>query len=283
MKTLKAVLVFLSFIIFLVAASLGHILVTLVKPSRRRHLINSLSCFLIRTLQKILGMRVSVKGHKEALKKNGNFIISRHVSYTDGLVLGGLIPAMLLSKSEIKNWPLIGLVVMISGTVFVDRRQKNKIPKCLEDMVRLLREKINVVVFPEGTSTDGTVIKPFQTVFFRVPIGAQSSIVPVTISYKSLNGEGITPANKNDIYWYGQISFFKHLWNLFRFRFFDVEVTIHDKIPVGSYGDNSLDRKKLSQKCFNVICEAAGIQPEISKEIEQENGDFVLFARKSTS
>ena len=269
MKILKAILVFLSFMIFLIVAVLAHVVITFIRPSRRWHFMKTLSCWLIRVLRKILGMKVSMKGHTEILKESGNFIISRHVGYTDGLVLGGLFPVMLLSKKEIRHWPVIGLVVQISGTVFVNRQEKDKISGCLEEMVALLKNRMNVVVFPEGTSTDGTRIKPFQTVFFRVPIAAKAAVVPVTIAYKSLNGQALTPVNKDHIFWYGQIGFFQHLWNLFQFRSIEVEVTIHEKIFTDTYKDHSLDRKRLAANCFTAIAQGAGMEKEMPKELEQ--------------
>ena len=269
MRILKSILVFISFIIFLIVASFARLIATLMGLPGRRHLMIVLSCYLIRILGKILGIKVFVKGHTEILEESGNFIISRHIGYMDGLVLGGLFPVMLLSKKEIKHWPIIGLVVQISGTVFVDRQNKNKVSECLEEMAALLKNRMNVVVFPEGTSTDGTRIKPFQTVFFRVPIAAKAAVVPVTIAYKSLNGQALTPVNKDHIFWYGQIGFFQHLWNLFQFRSIEAEVTIHEKILTDTYKDHSLDRKRLAANCFTVIAQGAGMEQEIPKELEQ--------------
>jgi 1-acyl-sn-glycerol-3-phosphate acyltransferase len=149
-------------------------------------------------------------------------------------------------------------VVTVSGTVFVDRSRKNKISEALDRMVGLLKKQINVVVFPEGTSTDGSMIRPFQTVFFQVPLAAGIPILPVKISYLAIDGIKVNDINKNDLCWYGQVSFFNHLWNLFRFRSIDVQVEIHEKIDVTSYVNNSQDRKRMAQLCYDVICEASG-------------------------
>jgi 1-acyl-sn-glycerol-3-phosphate acyltransferase len=217
-----------------------------------------------------------VNGSREVLKGGGYFIISRHIGYIDGLILGGLCPSILLSKKEIKKWPLIGAVVAISGTVFVDRLNKNKFSECLKKMVNLLWGKVNVIVFPEGTSTDGTKIKPFQSVFFEAPLLAKASIIPVSISYKNLDGNSITSANRDDICWYGQISFFEHLWNLFRFRRIEAEVTIHEKITPDVFDDNSFARKKLSQFCYRFLCEVAGVKSDFVNHFDKRDSLLVL-------
>lgn len=274
MRTFKATAILISFMVYLILATCFYIIITFLKSSRRRHFMNLLGFFLIRFLRKLIGIHVHVKGRLETLKEKGNFIISRHIGYVDGLILGSLLPVMLLSKKEIKGWPLIGQVVWISGTVFVDRDHKNKIAGCLKELVCLLQGKSNVVVFPEGTSTDGTVIKPFQSVFFQAPIAAQAAVVPVTISYKRIDGREINSANKNNIYWYGQIGFFDHLWNLLKCKAIEAEVTIHEKIATLTYQNNSLDRKELCQRCYRLIDEAAQIKNE--RSIYRDNKDSVL-------
>src|SRR3989344_4063275 len=114
----KWVLILLSFCLFLLVAAIGHVVVFLF-PSRRWHLMSRLTHILMRILLKILGFQIKIKGNAAYLKEIGNLVISRHVSYTDGLILGGLTPAVLVSKKDVQKWPLFGQVVAISGTVFV--------------------------------------------------------------------------------------------------------------------------------------------------------------------
>lgn len=270
MRRLKAISAFASFIIYIVVAALLHFFVLIIQPSRRWHVMSLASCLLIRVLHRILGLKITLKGHVETLKEKGNFIISRHIGYLDGLVLGGLMPCILLSKQEITQWPMIGQVVTISGTVFVDRVNKRRVSGCLIRVMSLLQSGINVVVFPEGTSTDGTHIKPFQTVFFQPPIVAQAAIVPVTISYRSLDGQRIDRSNSENICWYGQVKFFDHLWNLFKFRMIEIEVIVHEKIYTDIFEDSSQDRKRLGALCSQIIAEASGIS--VNGEANGVNG-----------
>ena len=258
MRILKLICIVVSFVIFLIVCSILHILITLICPSIRWHVMSQLTYRLIRFLRTLLGIKIAYQGNIQFLKEKEQFIICRHIGYIDGIVLGSLFPTVFVSKKEIKNWPLIGKVVQISGTIFVDRQHKSEVCKCLRAITDRLKRKINVLIFPEGTSTDGTQVLPFQSPFFGVPINTQSPILPVTINYQKLDGKDITLQNRDEICWYSKMDFAKHLWNLMRYKRIEVAVTLHDKITTGTYQNTSADRKKLAQWCHQTIAGYAG-------------------------
>ncbi len=259
MRILKLVLTFLSFFLFLATALLGHAFVTVIAPARRWHVLSSLTFILINGLKVILGLRLKTVGQKHILEERGHFIISRHLSYLDGIVLGSLLPAVFVSKREICRWPVIGPVVAVSGTIFVDRTRKQKVSECIGRIREMLRRGINVFVFPEGTSSDGSQVRPFQTVFFQAAVEAGAPVVPVTITYEKLDGRAFTKENRDDICWYGGMNFFRHLWNLLRFRRIDIRVEIHEKFLTRHYENGAGSRKVLSRKCHNFITDEAGL------------------------
>ena len=224
-----------------------------------------------------MGIRVRVIGHVNRLRERGNLIISRHVSYVDGLILGGLLPAIFVSKREIKTWPLIGQVIAISGTIFVDRIRKGKTADYVESISRLMANKINIFLFPEGTSTNGKKIMPFQTAFFRAPIAAKAPIIPVNISYESINGRPVDDKNKDQLYWYGDMDFFSHFWNLLGFKRIDIKLTVHDKIDSFYFHNDSVGRKQLSRRCYRVICDAAGIHSEQGQHLRNKDSILDIF------
>ena len=228
-RALKLITILVSFLVFLLLAFLLQVLITFIRPSSRWHAINRLTCGLIKFLRSLLGIRVNLQGHSEYLNERGNFLISRHIGYIDGIILGALTPLTFVSKKEISGWPLIGKVVQISGTIFVDRQNKSRICHCLRKMAGRLKNRINLLIFPEGTSTDGTHVLPFQSPFFSVPIMTRSAIVPITIEYRKINGKDLTPENRDEICWYNRMKFGGHLWNFLRFRNMNVCVTIQDR------------------------------------------------------
>lgn len=230
MRFIKLIAILASFLIYFIIALCLHFVVTFISPSSRWSWMSVLTFHLIKLLRLLLGIRVKVQGSLEDLKKGGNFVITRHISYIDGLVLGGLVPAAFVSKREIESWPIIGWVVAISGTIFIDRDRKMEISNAIEKIIKFLKQKINVFVFPEGTSSDGSSIFSFQSVFFQAPLTAGASIIPVIISYERIDGVQFNEKNKDDICWYGKMLFFQHLWRVLSFKCIEDQVTVYKKV-----------------------------------------------------
>jgi 1-acyl-sn-glycerol-3-phosphate acyltransferase len=120
-------------------------------------------------------------------------------------------------------------------------------------MTRKLQQEANLLLFPEGTSTNGEAMLPFQTVPLAAPLRNRSIIVPVTVTYKTIDDQPVTTANRDSVYWYGDMEFVTHFWNLLALREIDVLVTIQRKIQCFRYPNNSAGRKKLAEDCYNRV------------------------------
>jgi lyso-ornithine lipid O-acyltransferase len=140
-------------------------------------------------------------------------LVSNHLSYLDILVFSSLSPCVFVSKKEVRSWPLYGWLARLGGTVFVDR-------KCLADahranlsMARALSEGCVVVLFPEGTSSDGTAVLPFRTALLEAAIKSREPVCSAHISYAVENGSVGT-----EICYWGAMTFFPHLLRLMSLR-----------------------------------------------------------------
>ncbi len=147
---------------------------------------------------------------------------------------------------------------MLGGTVFVDRERKSLALESTNRIGRLLKDGLNILLFPEGTSTDGAKLLPFQALFFASAIQAQTAVLPVTISYLKINGEDISAANKDQVYWYGQVPFYRHLWNILGVREMEVRVFVNSKISCAGYQNNTLTRHRLAEDAHFAILKAKG-------------------------
>ncbi|MCM8800014.1 MAG: 1-acyl-sn-glycerol-3-phosphate acyltransferase [Candidatus Omnitrophica bacterium] len=198
-----------------------------------------------------MGIKIELTGNIDYLKEKGNFIISNHVSYVDGLVLASIFAVIFVSKLSVKFWPIFGQMAWVGGTVFVDRQNKKRALFSLEKMVDILKNKTNLLLFPEGTSTDGTKVLEFQSIFFQVPFEANSYIIPISLQYLSIDGEVVSLLNRDKVFWYGQKKFFWHFLSLLRLKKIKVKVIIHPKIKA----DHSIfkDRKELSRHSREII------------------------------
>jgi 1-acyl-sn-glycerol-3-phosphate acyltransferase len=260
----KLACLLLFFALFLVAAAFISVGIYLLRLPRPRVVSQVMRSFTT-ILRVLLNVRIDVQGAKDCLGTGGYFIISNHLGYLDGIVLGSLFPVIFVTKREVKQWPVIGQLLMLLGTIFVDRLDKKEILPVLNSISQTLREEANVLLFPEGTSTDGEQLAPFQSAFFAAPLLARASIVPMTLSYRSIDRKPVSAANRDRIYWYGDMSFVPHLWDLLGTSRIEVSVKVHPAIETSQLQNNSHARKQLSHYCQEII--ARGVRLETEKSL----------------
>ncbi|HWO42563.1 MAG TPA: lysophospholipid acyltransferase family protein [Candidatus Eisenbacteria bacterium] len=245
--------------VFFVLVALVHLWVTVLRLPNRWKIISRLMrafTFLVRT---ILNIKLRVTGAEGLAEPAGLVIISNHMSYVDGIVLGSLFPVVFVSKKEVKRWPVVGQWNRLCGTIFIDRRRKQKVSLLVAEMAAKLRQEANVLLFPEGTSTDGETMLPFQTAPLAGPLRARATILPVALAYRSVNDLPVTAANRDLIYWYGEMDFLRHFWSLLALKSIEVLVTIQPRIECARYPDTSAGRKQLAADCYQAVLGTRGL------------------------
>jgi lyso-ornithine lipid O-acyltransferase len=216
-------------------------------------------------LTKILNIKVTVVGDEGQLERDGYVIISNHVSYIDGFVLGSIFPVVFITDREVKKWPVIGQWTTLIGTIFINRQRKDQVSLLVLEISRKLQEKANILLFPEGDSTNGERMLPFQTAPLAAPLRTHSIIVPVTLVYRCVDDKPLSKTNRDLIYWYGNMDFLPHFWKLLSLRSIEAMVTIQPKIECFRYEDNSAGRKRLAVDCFNQVLGRRG-KGDLSRE-----------------
>lgn len=142
-----------------------------------------------RRLLKIFGITVRVEGEPLLAP---HMTVSNHVSWLDIPVLGSIEPTRFVSKSEVRDWPIAGWLAAAGGTFFL-RRGKGGATPLLTRLVPHLQAAGSVVLFPEGTTTDGGEVRTFHPRLFAAAIDAQRPVQPVTLRY-SLSPDGYNVA-----------------------------------------------------------------------------------------
>jgi 1-acyl-sn-glycerol-3-phosphate acyltransferase len=249
----KIAAVFVCFILFFLVLLVISGACVLLKPVVKKRLVVHLIQPFVRCLVKIINIRIKVSGCFFARAKKGAFIISNHSSYVDGFVLGALFPVIYVGKAEIKSWPLIGVMTDFSGTLFIDRKRKNHIAAYIREIADTLAGGVNVLFFPEGTSTNGETLLPFKAAFFEAPLDAGAVVIPVSLVYKSLDNRPMDKSNRDMVYWYGDMTFFGHFFKLLSHRILEVEARIHSPIAVEGSDDRSVARKRASEQAYQVL------------------------------
>ncbi len=203
---------------------------------------------------KILGFRITING-KEHLRKNQNYcIISNHMSYLDILVYGSCLPVLFVSRHDVKYWPLLGTIAWVRGSIFVDRSITGSSERpYVKQIVDYLRMGFNVLVFPEGTTSNGEAVMPFKKTIFACPVRAELPILPVTIKYTRINHEPFSASNRDQICWYGEMTFPDHFWNVLKVWRIDATLTIHPPVFEKAEEDWREQNRTLSVKIHNII------------------------------
>ena len=181
------------------------------------------SQFFMTRLSNALPFRVRVVGELPATPM---LWVSNHVSWTDIALLGQLTPLSFLSKSEVRGWPVAGWLAAKAGSLFI-RRGAGDSQLIREQMTRHLQQPLPLLMFPEGTTTDGSSVRTFHGRLLSAAIDSRVSLQPVAIRYLR-NGEvdGIAPFMGDD-------DLLSHLLRLFSHE--QGEVEIHLLEPIASH------------------------------------------------
>jgi 1-acyl-sn-glycerol-3-phosphate acyltransferase len=168
-----------------------------------------------RLLLRSMGVRCHVRG----TPPTQGLVVSNHLSYVDVLIYGAAAPSVFLSKAEVSKWPFFGWVTRCAGTLYVDRSSLASAEAVSLEIAGRLHHPIPVVIFPEGTSTDGTSVLRFHSRLFEPVVAAGVPITAAAIRFTS--GDG-TP--ESELCWFGDEDFLANLWKVFGVPGWQVEV-----------------------------------------------------------
>lgn len=174
------------------------------------------------------------------------FLVTNHVSYTDIAALRAVVRGIFVAKAEVRGWFLAGRICRDIGTIFIDRTNRRDIPRAGEEILERLDAGEGVVVFPEGTSTAGKEVLPFNSSFFEFAARADLPVHYAALGYAVPDGE--MPASKV-VCWGEDISFFAHMWRLFKLPEYTAFVRFGNE-PIKDH-----DRKALAAELHRQVVE----------------------------
>lgn len=196
-----------------------------------------------RAFVRIADMRIQVVGTPP---RPPFFLVSNHLSYTDIPALRSITKGVFVAKGEIESWFLAGKIVRDMGAIFIDRKNRRDIPRAGREILERLAKGEGVIVFPEGTSTKGETVLPFNSSFLEFAARADLPVSYVSISYATSNSE---PSARDTVCWWQEISFGAHLFRLFQTRSFTAVINFGDERILKS------DRKELARTLWEKVSE----------------------------
>lgn len=195
----------------------------------------------------LLGVRIHVRG--QVAHDKPVLLVANHVSWLDIPVLSTLTaPISFVAKNEVGGWPLVGWLAKLQRTLFVDRARRGVVRETASEIARRLESGDHMVLFAEGTSSDGNQVLPFKSALFAAvePSVLQSQkgayVQTLALAYTHLDGLPMGRPKRPSIAWYGDMDMVSHAWGVLKSGPVDVHVRIGEPVSLASFGD----RKKLT-------------------------------------
>ncbi|MGI8525182.1 MAG: lysophospholipid acyltransferase family protein [Pseudolabrys sp.] len=205
-----------------------------------------------RLLRRLLRIRLQIAG--EPVRDRPVLIVANHVSWVDIVVLASIAPMVFVAKREVSTWPLIGAAARVQKVVFVDRSRRLQTAATVSEIGRRLGEGNPVVLFAEGTSSDGNRVLPFRTALIGAIEAAcieaglgEVLLQPMAMSYTGQNGLPMGRQNRPLVAWYGDLDFFPHFARFLRRGAVDALVSFGTPLAADSSADRKAVAKTLEQ------------------------------------
>lgn len=217
---------------------------------RRRKAQARLNRAVSRLGLKPLGIDLKLRG-EESFPAGGCLVVCNHMSYLDIVLIASVRPFVFISSVEMQNSPFVGLMAEYGGTYFVERRNVSKLKEEMKDITELMRRGFAVMLFPEGTSTDGSGVLPFRAPFIEAARKAEAPIIPMCLKYIEIDGKPFGTGNRDKVCWYGDMEFAPHFEELLKLKSIRAELTIMPQVKAAV-----MDRKELSEALHSKVSEA---------------------------
>ena len=197
--------------------------------------------------------RIGAPAHNLPDGRRSVVFVSNHSSWLDIPILGSVLYARFVSKDDVASWPVVGTVARLGRTVFVSRhRARTRAER--DELQRRLRAGDNLILFPEGTTSDGTRVLPFRSAFLSVALGEDPPLVqPVSLVYDRLAGLPVGRAAREIFAYHGDTSIGEHFWRLSQWRGLRASLLLHPPLDPRDFPD----RKALAHAVWLTVANGA--------------------------
>jgi 1-acyl-sn-glycerol-3-phosphate acyltransferase len=199
-----------------------------------------------RRVANILGLKIRCIGEKP---DRACLIAANHVSWLDIPVLSAALPVSFIAKQEVSGWGIFGSLARLQRSVFVNRDRRHTTGESRDEIQERLKAGDTLVLFAEGTSTDGIRVLPFRSAFFASAETDGLVVQPVTLAYDGHWGLPMTRRRRPSYAWYGDMELAGHLWQALVAGPIEVTVVYHPPMTVAAEGG----RKVLARKAEEVV------------------------------
>lgn len=240
-------------------------------------------CRLLDLRIRVIGEAAGTVGGQKGRDRGERPVIyvANHSSWLDIPVLGTKIFSVFVAKGDIERWPIMGLVSKIGRTIFVSRNRSTT-GRERDDMIRRLATGDNLILFPEGTSSDGSRVLPFMSTFFAIaklprlpknapamdmpsyPPGMTPLIQPISLVYDRLEGLPVHRSRRAVFAWYGDMDLGPHVWQFLKKRNKRATILLHPPLAP----ENFPSRKALANAAWAAVANGAAALRQNDEAVE---------------
>lgn len=189
---------------------------------------------------RILSINVEVHGMPSPIQDT--LFVANHISWIDIIALASFLDARFIAKDDVKSWPLIGWMASLSGNLFIERNRPTCMKSLIENVCGVLKKYNAIVLFPEGTTTDGMSVNRFYPGLFSSVAYSEHVVQPIALYYQR-NGaiDEFSP-------YIGEDNFISHLFQICSFKSTEVKINLGISfLPI------SMDRHEIASQAYSDI------------------------------
>lgn len=243
-----------------------------------------------RQVCRLLGIRLHIEGR--VVDNVPVLLVANHVSWLDIPVLSAVAPLSFVAKKEVGTWPFVSALARLQRSVFVDRTRRTAVGQTTSEIIERLRTGDAIVLFAEGTSSDGNQVLPFKTPLFASvkPSLANGYADPgacvqtIAIAYTHLHGVPLGRTGRPLVGWYGDMEMASHAWNLLKAGPLDVKIRIGPPVPLANFADRKdLARHSEAEVRRALACLLRGRDPGSASPQAETSGSEATEIRDGPS
>ena len=254
MNVVRAIWVSAAFALLLLISAPVQILIVLVAPSLQHHLPKAVFAGAAR----LMGARVVVRGPAPAA--GPLLLVANHVSWIDIIAIGATVPCQFIAKRDVNAWPVFGPLARLIRTCFVDRERRHAVSPVREEMAERFAAGDILILFPEGTSSDGRQVLAFKSALFPGTGPGAPPVQPLSLHYRDTAGRDGAHYG-----WYADMELLPHMWHIFKGGPFEVNLEFHRVLD----DLEAKDRKQQAARSEAIVREGLALAHKGAKETSE--------------